>query len=232
MGDDQHRHAFICQQPDGVEHLRHEFRIERGGHLVEQQDLRLQRQGTGDGHPLLLPARQFVGIAVELVGEADLGQQGAGGRLDLVLRTPLDLDGGNCDVLQRRHVLEQVVLLEHDGEPITQPPHRARVRIVDLLSVDRHRPRGWRRQADQRSQDRALARARRPDQPDDVARRDIEVDAVQNLQGSVAGLKAGDGETGQGGSPGMRRGVRAARTRENRRPGSSRTPERLKSPCC
>ena len=56
MTDDQHGHAVARKHPDCVEHLGHEFRIERRRHLVEQQDLGLQRKRACDGDALLLPA--------------------------------------------------------------------------------------------------------------------------------------------------------------------------------
>ena len=72
---DQHGHAAGGQFPDHVEHLGHQLRVERAGHLVEQHDLRLHRQRADDRDPLLLAAGEPVGVVVVLVGQAEPVQQ-------------------------------------------------------------------------------------------------------------------------------------------------------------
>ena len=71
------------ESADRVQHLADQLGVERRGHLVEQQDLGLERQGSGDRDPLLLAAGELVGIGVLLAGEADLGEQLPGLGLDL-----------------------------------------------------------------------------------------------------------------------------------------------------
>lgn len=56
MRHDDHRHAFTGEFEHDVEHLAHQFGVERGGRLVEQHDLRLHGERAGDGHTLLLAA--------------------------------------------------------------------------------------------------------------------------------------------------------------------------------
>ena len=72
--DADHRHAAPREILHHRQHLGGELGIERRGHLVEQHDLRLQRQRAGDGDALLLAAGELLGIGSELVGEADQGQ--------------------------------------------------------------------------------------------------------------------------------------------------------------
>ena len=59
MGHAQHGHAFMGKFDHDIEHLIDHFRIERGGRLVEQHDLRLHGERSGDGHALLLAAGQL-----------------------------------------------------------------------------------------------------------------------------------------------------------------------------
>ena len=49
--------------------------IQRRGGLVEEHDLRLHGQRAGDGHALLLAAREVGGILVRLVGNAHALEQ-------------------------------------------------------------------------------------------------------------------------------------------------------------
>ena len=86
----------------------------------------MQRQGAGDGHALLLPARKLVRVVVLPVGEAHLRQQRTrlllefGKDLTLVLLVvgalPRQQLPGQHYVLQRRVLREQVEVLEHQTE--------------------------------------------------------------------------------------------------------------------
>ena len=70
-----HRHARLGQLADDVEHLGHELRVEGGGDLVEQQQVRLHGQRADDGHALLLAAREPVGVLVRLLIEPEAPEQ-------------------------------------------------------------------------------------------------------------------------------------------------------------
>ena len=71
VGDDQHRRAGLGEAADGEEHLLDELRIERRGHLVEEEQARLHGERPGDGDALLLAAGKRRGIVVAPLGEAD-----------------------------------------------------------------------------------------------------------------------------------------------------------------
>src|SRR5229473_2460983 len=57
----------LLQVGQQVQHLRLDGDVERAHRLVEHEELRLDRQGAGDTHPLALAARQLVRVAL---GEA------------------------------------------------------------------------------------------------------------------------------------------------------------------
>ena len=59
---DDHRHAVDGEVAHHLEHLADQLRVERGGRLVEQHELRLHGQRPGDGDALLLAARQLVRV--------------------------------------------------------------------------------------------------------------------------------------------------------------------------
>ena len=68
---DQHRHPAGGELADHVEHLGDELGVEGARHLVEQEELRLHRERAHDRDPLLLAAREPIGVLVALVGEAE-----------------------------------------------------------------------------------------------------------------------------------------------------------------
>src|SRR5579872_1377598 len=53
VAHDQHGHALGRERPHAVQHLVHELGIERRGYLVEEQDLRPERERAGDRDALL-----------------------------------------------------------------------------------------------------------------------------------------------------------------------------------
>ena len=78
VGDDEHGHAARGEVAHDGQHLADQLGVERAGDLVEQHRLGLHGERPGDGDPLLLPARQLLGIVVGAVGEANLAQQRLG----------------------------------------------------------------------------------------------------------------------------------------------------------
>ena len=75
VGDHHHGPALDRQILHDGQHLPHQFRVESRGRLVEEHQLRLERQRAGDADALLLSARELVRVLVGLAGETDLVQQ-------------------------------------------------------------------------------------------------------------------------------------------------------------
>ena len=71
MGDYHHGHAVGGQLLHNCQHLAYHFRIQGGGGLVEEQNVRVHSQRPGDGHPLLLTAGQLGRVGGSLVQKAD-----------------------------------------------------------------------------------------------------------------------------------------------------------------
>ena len=59
MRHHHHGHALTRQRNHHIQHFLNHFRIERTGRFVKQHNLWVHRQCPGDGHPLLLPAREL-----------------------------------------------------------------------------------------------------------------------------------------------------------------------------
>ena len=113
MGDHHHGHAALGQLLHDVEHLAHHLGVEGGGRLVKQHDIGVHAQGTGDGDTLFLTAGQLLGIGVGTVAQTHHVQQLAGGGLSLLLGNALGVHRCQGEILQHRHVGEQVEVLEH-----------------------------------------------------------------------------------------------------------------------
>ena len=169
-------------------HLLHDDRSEPEAGLVAQQQLRLAHEGSRDGEHLLLAAGEAAGL----------------------LRTPLT---------QTREHLEPVVDV---GRRIVAPDIRANAKVVLDGEIDERAPtlgnlrdpfvddRVGRRRAEAlaRELDRSTARDRARDgahrcrlagavgaeHNDDFAHVHRQVDPVQNLNGSVAGMQPADVE--------------------------------------
>ena len=65
-GDDDHGHAAFRQFAHHCQDFEAELRVQRGGWLVEQHQLRLQGEGTRDRDALLLAAEQRAGYCCAL----------------------------------------------------------------------------------------------------------------------------------------------------------------------
>ena len=70
MRDDDHGHMLLGEGADDLEHLARELGIERGGRLIEKQDLGVHLERARDGHALLLTAGELARIGIGLVAEA------------------------------------------------------------------------------------------------------------------------------------------------------------------
>ena len=84
MRDDDHRHPLVRELLDEGEHLADHLRVERGGRLIEEHDLRIHCKRAHDGDALALAAGQGGRIHLCLIGEADARQQLHGARLRLL----------------------------------------------------------------------------------------------------------------------------------------------------
>ena len=238
VGDHDHRPALAGQVAHDTEHLADRLGVQRRGGLVEQDELRAQRERAGDPHPLLLAAGQLGRVGVRLVAQPHLVEQGqpalAGGRHRLALGVHRPLD----DVLQRRAVREQVVGLEHHA--------RARGERLLLLAggvggeveldlAHAHDARLGLLEAVEAAQQGGLARARRADEHRHRPVADLEADITQHdvvaerlaqvahqHQGHDSPPPLRPSRSGRGTSPGA-----AARTRA-----PSRSTSRSPRPAC
>ena len=179
VGRQDHGHALVRELGHHLEHLVHQLGVERAGDLVEEQELRAHRHRPHDRDPLLLAAREPVGVGVGLLGEPDALEQPTRPLVGVGLGQLEDLAGPEGHVVEDRHVGEQVVGLEHDPHVAAQPV-QLDVVLEHRAPVDPDRSRVHRLEAVDAAQQRRLARAGRADERDDLVGVDVEVHAGEN----------------------------------------------------
>lgn len=178
--DHDHRHATLREVAQNLQHLAHHLGVQGAGRLVEQHDVRVHRQGPRDRDALLLPTGQVRRLRVRLLRQPDLLEQPDRRRPRLLLGGPLGLHGREHHVLDRRHMREQVEVLEDHADVLTHPVD------VDLLvahvePVDHDLAVRDVLEPVEAAQERALAGARRPDHADHFTARDVDVEALEDL---------------------------------------------------
>ena len=116
VGDEDRGHVDdVVQLAQPLAQLRANPSVEGAERLVEQEHLRLGREGTGEAHALPLAARQLSWITVAEALQLDEVQELVDAVGDLGLR-PLAHFQAEGDVLADGHVLERGVVLEHEAD--------------------------------------------------------------------------------------------------------------------
>ena len=132
MGGHDDCRAILLELSDEIEHLGDEFRVERAGHLVEQQQFGVRCYCPYDCCALLLATGEPVGERFRLSGQPDAIQELHAPRLCDVFGNAEHVSGRERHVVEHAEVREQVVVLEDDADPRAHPIgiHR---RFTDVL---------------------------------------------------------------------------------------------------
>ena len=163
-------------------------RVEVAGRLVGEDDERAVHESPGDGHALLLAARQLIGQPVALLAEADQFEHLRHLRRDHVAGPPDDLEGEG-DVLEHGLVRQQAEVLEDATEIAPQIRHSPVRELADLLACHPDLAAVGNLLAQQELEHRGLARSRGPDEEDELALQDLERDIPQGDDGALVGLR-------------------------------------------
>src|SRR5215831_8932107 len=123
-GDEEREPTLSGQAQEQIENHLARLRIEVAGRLIGQDELRPVDERAGHRHPLLLAARQLAWTMAETIGETDLGQRLGGPCPRFALRPPAE-ERRKHRVLERGHLAEQVVELEHEADLLATEPHEA-----------------------------------------------------------------------------------------------------------
>jgi hypothetical protein len=190
-------------------------RVERGKRFVEQEQRGRGRQRARERDALLLPARELRRVLAARPLQPDQREQ----RLD-----PRDARGSGgpgvgepvADVLRDGEVREQGVGLEHDAEVALRG---GQARDVAPALVDA--PGVLPLEARDHAQQRGLPASGRAEEADELARPDVEVDAVERGEGAEALHHALYADSGI-----HRGGTRVSAAATSRRSGGSTPPAR------
>jgi hypothetical protein len=171
--DQEDAEPVVGGGPHGGEEPVDDLGRQADGQLVDQQQPRLPGQAAGEGEHLLLAARQQPHPAVQVV--LQLGEQ---------LDGPTGVAPADPQVLGDGEVHEDGPLLGDDAEP-PPGPHVERVAGGLAEEPDLAAQRG--QLARQREQRRRLPGAVGPEQGDDLAGVDPQVEVADDLDAAVAG---------------------------------------------
>ena len=189
VGDEDRSGRQLAQQALELDlHGFAQLAVERAERFVEQQELWTDRERARDRNALLLAAREHPHRALGEVPHVNEVEE-AGHRRPDVLARGASRGKPEGDVFRDGEVGKERVVLKHHA-------HVAAVRRTrrDVLTVEPHRAGVGRKQARHDAQQRGLAATGRPEQRDELAALDAEVDAVEHPRAGKGFRGAGDGQ--------------------------------------
>ena len=127
-------YCLFRQTTDDLQHLAGQLRVQRRGGLVEAENIRVERQCPGDGHPLLLTARKIAGIFMRLGFQTHFAQQLHSGSLRFRTALAQNAHRRFRDVSQHGKVWEKVEVLENQTYFQTHISQRLGI-CIDCLAV-------------------------------------------------------------------------------------------------
>ena len=172
--------GLVEQVHDVGADLRPKVGIETRERLVEQHQPRVRRQRPGERDPLPLAARQLVRVAVAVARQTDRRQPVVGAAL--ALRTA-QRPQAEHDVPAHRQVREQRVLLEHETHVALLGVGAARS-VLDEPATDSDLAAIGGVEPGDDAQQRRLATPARPDEREQLAVGDVEIDIDQGARRS------------------------------------------------
>jgi light-independent protochlorophyllide reductase subunit B len=168
----------LLDRPDLGAQRHADLGVQRAQRLVQQQHLRAGGERARQRHPLLLPARELVGIAPAQIGQADQRQHLGHPRLGLRPRHARHLQP-ETHVLRHRQVGEQRIGLEHHADLAL-----VGTQAGNLAPVDADRPGIGPLEPRDHAQHGRLAAARGAQQRDELALLDPEGEILDHPNGA------------------------------------------------
>ena len=227
--DDEHGDPpLVGEAPHEAAELRALLAVEPGGGLVEEQHRRLRGDGAGDGDEAPASVGQLRRLAVQVGGELELTHGGDRGWWQGRRAGPDEvghhrgrspLVAGGPEVLEDGQVLEELQALERPRQAEAHPPvggQRAHGAPVEEHLAGR-RPHEGGHGVDERR----LAGAVRPDEPDDLAGAHLQVDVVEGDGPTEANRQASELEACPARRDGRRPPPAAPRSDPVRAPGGA-----------
>ncbi len=163
-------------------HLLAQLFVQRAQRLVHEHKRGLEHERPGERHPLLLTAGQLVGPAPAKPAQLDDIQNARHLRPDLLFRDAPHFQR-KCQVLFHGHVGEQGIALKHHADVAFVRWKTAHGPAVDLDIAARRRF-----EAGEHHQDRRLARSRWPEEGQEFALANVQIQVADDQRLSVKGL--------------------------------------------
>ena len=181
MGYDYHGHTFPGQLLHNRQNLTDHLRVKGRGRLVEEHDIRLHSQGTGNSHTLLLSAGELAWECLRLICQADTGQKLHGFFPGLVLGHNLQMDRSQRHIVHHIQMVEQIKMLEHHTDVLT---HLIDIRVLvrHVIAVYQNLACRRRLQLVQAAQKGGFTASGGSQENHNLAFGDIHTDILQNLQ--------------------------------------------------
>src|SRR5262245_24178998 len=160
-------------------HLFAKLLVERAERLVEQQHSGSGHDRAGEGHALLLAARELAREAIAVAGQAHERQCRIDPAPDLVARHALHPKAEGHVLGDRAMGEEGVVLEDHaDAPPVSGECGDSAALDPHLAAIERH-------EAGNAAERRRLAAARRPEKGEELARPHVEREVVERAHGTI-----------------------------------------------
>src|SRR4051794_9154434 len=181
------RIALFLQPADGATDLLHDDGRQAFGRLVEQDQPRAGAQNAPDGQHLLLAARQLRALARQPFAQVRKQFE------DLVAGHAAGLhDWRQIEVFRYRKARENAAFLRDVADAVPGDDARGQPDRLHAVEDDRAFPPG--QDAHDRLHGRGLAGPVAAEQGDDLARKNVEADPVQDMGLAVPGVKVAHGE--------------------------------------
>jgi len=208
VGDEDHRLFDLSPEADDlVLHVAPDQRIECGERLVEQHDLGVGGERSGEADALLHTTAQLVRFALTEARQTDEFEDLLGLGPPFVLRHLLHFEAER-DVVDERAMGQQAEVLEDHAHPVAAYIEQfVTICSGDVGVADHHGAGGRLDQAGETSYERRLAAPGEPHHDEDFAGRYVEVDVSHRDDTTGLGLQhrpwqVGVGRTYDASSPG------------------------------
>ena len=187
MGDQDHGGAlFAIEGEEEVEDGAAGGAVEIAGGFVGEEDRRAKGEGAGEGDALLFAAGELDGVVVEAAVESDAGQEFAG------TATAAAVAG---EFHRQQHILfggerrDQVIALENEADfAAADLRHLVLGEVGDVFTIEDHLAGAGRVEAGEQAEQRALAAAGRTHDGGELAARNEQVDALEDIHAVSTGV--------------------------------------------
>jgi hypothetical protein len=194
MGDVDDRGAGAGRRAHPLEQQGDGVLTQRGGRLVEDEDVRLEGQRLGELQQVRLGDGEAADAVLQVGGEADVGHDRAHGRPLVPVGIEHVPGDGHAEVLRDRHVRQHGRVLVHDRDPELAGQRRGQ--FVDHLAVHLNGPEVRLRRPRRDPHQRRLPGAVFTEQRMDLAGEHLERHVRQGGHGAEALRCAGQGHGG------------------------------------